>query len=251
MPASSFTAQSYRCDGVVLRTHKLGEADRIITLLTPDHGLVRAVAKGVRRTSSRFGARLEPYMVNDLQLVPRRSLDIITQAESRFSYGQAISAHYAKYTVAAAMAEVSEKLTEVDADSTAPHYRLVVGALGSLARGEHAPALVLGSYLLRALAIAGWAANFSTCARCDAEGPHESISVVLGGAVCVNCRPPGSTSATAETLALLAALLAGEWDVADMASEGSARSALAVVVSFTQWHLERSIRSLKLVEGIV
>ncbi len=57
----SFAARSYRDDAVVLRTHKLGEADRIITLLTKHHGQVRAVAKGVRRTSSRFGgARLEP-----------------------------------------------------------------------------------------------------------------------------------------------------------------------------------------------
>ena len=77
---SSFAARSYRDDAVVLRTHKLGEADRIITLLTKHHGQVRAVAKGVRRTSSRFGARLEPFMVADLQLVSGRTLDIVTQA---------------------------------------------------------------------------------------------------------------------------------------------------------------------------
>src|SRR4051812_14657484 len=64
----SFASRAYRDDAVVLRTHKLGEADRIITLLTKHHGQVRAVAKGVRRTSSRFGARLEPFMVADLQL---------------------------------------------------------------------------------------------------------------------------------------------------------------------------------------
>ena len=65
----SFAARSYRDDAVVLRTHKLGEADRIITLLTKHHGQIRAVAKGVRRTSSQFGARLEPFMVADLQFV--------------------------------------------------------------------------------------------------------------------------------------------------------------------------------------
>ena len=58
----------YRDEAVVLRTAKLGEADRIITLLTRDHGKVRAVAKGVRRTKSRFGARLEPFMRVDLLL---------------------------------------------------------------------------------------------------------------------------------------------------------------------------------------
>ena len=57
----------YRDEGVVLRTQKLGEADRIITVLTKNHGRVRAVGKGVRRTSSKFGARLEPFSHVDVQ----------------------------------------------------------------------------------------------------------------------------------------------------------------------------------------
>ena len=72
----------YRDEAVVLRTHKLGEADRIITLLTRQHGRVRAVAKGVRRTTSRFGSRLEPFTHVDLQLAEGRNLDIVTQAET-------------------------------------------------------------------------------------------------------------------------------------------------------------------------
>jgi DNA repair protein RecO (recombination protein O) len=93
----SFAARAYRDEAVVLRTHKLGEADRIITLLTKHHGQVRAVAKGVRRTSSRFGARLEPFMVADLQLVSGKSLDIVTQAVARGAYGGNIAADYASY----------------------------------------------------------------------------------------------------------------------------------------------------------
>ncbi|MEY3966613.1 MAG: repair protein RecO, partial [Actinomycetota bacterium] len=65
----------YRDEGIVLRTHKLGEVDRILTILTKDHGQIRAVAKGVRKTSSRFGARLEPFMVCDLQLFEGKNLD--------------------------------------------------------------------------------------------------------------------------------------------------------------------------------
>ena len=78
---------TYRDEGVVLRTHKLGEADRIVTLLTKSHGKVRAVAKGVRRTSSKFGARLEPFMVADIQFYEGRSLDTIQQAETIAAYG--------------------------------------------------------------------------------------------------------------------------------------------------------------------
>ncbi len=72
----------YRDEAIVLRTHKLGEADRIITLLTRQHGRVRAVAKGVRRTTSRFGSRLEPFTHVDLQLAEGRNLDVVTQAET-------------------------------------------------------------------------------------------------------------------------------------------------------------------------
>ena len=72
----------YRDEAVVVRQHKLGEADRIITLLTKEHGLVRAVAKGVRRTRSKFGARLEPFAHVDVLLHPGRNLDIVTQVYS-------------------------------------------------------------------------------------------------------------------------------------------------------------------------
>src|SRR4051812_49911418 len=78
----------YRDEAVVLRTQKLGEADRIITLLTRRHGRVRAVAKGVRRTGSRFGARVEPFTHVDLPLHEGRSLDLVTQAEPIQPYGE-------------------------------------------------------------------------------------------------------------------------------------------------------------------
>ncbi|WP_285724528.1 DNA repair protein RecO [Psychromicrobium xiongbiense] len=249
MPRSSgFAAQTYRVDAVVLRTHKLGEADRIVTLLSNSQGLIRAVAKGVRRTTSKFGARLEPFMVNDLQLIPGRSLHVVTQAVSRSSHGQAIAAHYGKYTVATAMAETAERLTDTDAESAGAQYRLLIGALGSLARGEHAPELILDSYLLRALATAGWAPSFTDCARCGEPGPHQSFSAPLGGAVCVNCRPPGASSPALATMELLAALLSGDWGTADGSEPTNRREAAGLVAHFVQWHLERSVRSLSLVE---
>ena len=141
MVQQSFAARAYRDDAVVLRTHKLGEADRIITLLTKHHGQVRAVAKGVRRTSSRFGARLEPFMVADLQLISGRTLDVVTQAVAKGAYGGNIAADYGRYTVAAAMTETAEKLTDVDGEAGTAQYNLLVGALASLSRGDHAPEL--------------------------------------------------------------------------------------------------------------
>src|SRR5688572_5994380 len=106
---------TYREEAVVLRTHKLGEADRSVTMLSKQHGKVRAVAKGVRRTGSRFGARLEPFMVVDLQLYKGRSLDIVQQAVPLASYGAEIVDDYSRYTAATAMVEAADRLTEHEA----------------------------------------------------------------------------------------------------------------------------------------
>jgi DNA repair protein RecO (recombination protein O) len=246
--SKSFASRTYRDEGVVLRTYKLGEADRIIVLLTRQHGQVRAVAKGVRRTSSKFGARLEPFMVADLQLIAGRNLDIVTQAQSLGPYGRGIVADYGRYTVAAAITETAEKLTDADGESAAAQYPLLIGALAALSRGAHAPELILDSYLLRALATAGWAPSFTDCARCSAPGPHSAFAAALGGAVCPDCRPPGAASPAPETMELLAALLSGNWPSADRSLPQHRRESAGLVAAYLQWHLERVVKSLKHVE---
>lgn len=232
----------YRDDAVVLRTHKLGEADRIVTLLTRRHGKVRAVARGVRRTASKFGSRLEPFMVADLQLYEGRTLDVITCAETIGSYGAEIVDDYEAYTAANAMVETADRVTE--AEGSTQQYLLLVGALRSLSRREHGPALTLDSYLLRALAIAGWAPSFVDCARCGRPGPHTSVVVQLGGVVCDECAPPGAPRIAPATVDLLGALLAGDWAMADAAPERDRAQASGIVAAYTQWHLERGLRSL-------
>ena len=238
---------TFRDEVVVLRTHKLGEADRIVTMLSRRHGKLRAVAKGVRRTSSRFGARLEPFMVADVQLYKGRSLDIIQQAESLGSYGAEIATHYDRYTAAHAMVETADRLNESEA--TAQQYLLLVGGLRALARGDHAARSVLDSYLLRVMSLSGWAPSLRDCARCGAPGPHEWFVAQLGGVVCGACAPAGSARMSAETGDLLRALLAGEWDIVDAAGDGPTAASSGLVAAYAQWHLERGIRSLTHLEG--
>ena len=238
----------YRDEAVVLRTHKLGEADRIVTMLTRQHGKVRAVAKGVRRTGSKFGARLEPFMVADVQLYEGRSLDIITQAESLGSYGALITADYGSYTAASVMVETADKLTE--SEGSLQQYLLLVGALRSLSRQEHGSHLTLNSYLLRAVSMAGWAPSFQDCARCGAPqssdgGQHSAMVVQLGGIVCDACAPPGSPRLDAATIGLLSALLTGDWEHAAASVDRTQNQAAGVVAAYTQWHLGRGLRSLE------
>ena len=238
----------YRDEGVVLRTQKLGEADRIITVLTKGHGRVRAVGKGVRRTSSKFGARLEPFSHIDVQFHTGRSLDIVTQVESLASYGAAVVGDYERYTAGTAMLETAERLTDVEKEPAVQHYLLLVGGLRALASGEHSPGSVLDSYLLRSLAVAGYAANFDTCARCDLPGPHRWFSVSAGGSVCADDRPPGSVTIAPESLRVLVALLTGDWPTIEAADAKNRRESTGIVAAYLQWHLERGLRSLRLVE---
>jgi len=239
---------TYRDEVVILRTHKLGEADRILTMLSRRHGKVRAVAKGVRRTSSRFGARLEPFMVADVQLYQGRSLDIVQQAESLGSYGADIVIHYDRYTAANAMVETADRLNE--AEATPQQYLLLVGGLRALAKGEHASRGILDSYLLRAMALSGWAPALGECARCSRPGPHAAFVAQLGGAVCDACAPAGSARPPTSTISLLQALMAGEWTTVDAADQRDTAGASGLIAAYAQWHLERGIRSLSHVEAM-
>ena len=238
----------YSDEAVVLRTRKLAEADRIITLLTREHGVVRAVAKGVRRTSSKFGARLEPFTHVDLQLYEGRNLDTITQAVTKSPYGAAIGSDYERYTAASVMLETAERLVVEERQPALQQYLLLVGALRAMAGGEHKPGDILASFLLRSLAVAGYAPSFDGCARCGVVGPHSFFHPSAGGVLCNDCRLPGSARPAGETIRLLGALLTGEWEVVDAADDRNRREARGIVTAYLTWHLERGLRSLPIVE---
>jgi DNA repair protein RecO (recombination protein O) len=243
----------YRDEAIVLRTQKLGEADRIVTLLTRRHGRVRAVAKGVRRTGSKFGSRVEPFMHVDLQLHSANKengsgLDIVTQAETLGPYGEAIAADYGRYTAGTAVLETAERLTAEEREPALRLYLLVVGALRTLANAEHAPTLVLDAFILRALAISGYQPVLDGCAVCGDPGDHRAFAVGSGGLVCREHRTAGAAAVTPAGVGLMVALMEGDWGSADAAEPKTQREASGVVAAYLQWHLERGLRSLRLVD---
>ena len=277
----------YRDDGIVLRTQKLGEADRIITILGRTTGRVRAVAKGVRRTKSRFGARLEPFTHVDLMLHPGRSLDVITQAEVIRPYGEPLAADYPRYTAGVAMLETAERFTPMEKEPALRQLLLLIGGLRSLGESEHDSRLVLDAFLLRSLAVAGDAPALEECARCGAppsgrprptasapsdparptasapsdparpgaSAPGDQVrlpafAVAAGGMVCASCRPPGAAAPAAATVSLMLALLQGDWDRADRSERRHRVECSGLVAAYLQWHLEHSIRSLRHVERV-
>jgi DNA repair protein RecO (recombination protein O) len=239
---------SYRAEAIVLRTHKLGEADRIITLLTRERGKVRAVAKGVRRTKSKFGARLEPFSRVDLLVFEGKSLDIITQAESLNAYGQDLALDYSLWTAGQTMLETADRLTPEDSISAESQYLLLVGALRTLVTGEHAASLVLDAFLLRALSMAGYSPTLNACVICGVAGTQPFFHVSTGGALCVEHRVPGSVAPRPQSFDLMQALLSGDWEVADASIAKDRTEVSGIVAAYVQWHLERGLRSLPLVD---
>lgn len=243
---------TYRDRAVVLRTHKLGEADRIITMLTRDHGKVRAVARGIRRTSSKFGGRLDPFNLIDIQLVIGRNLDVVAQVESLHAYSAPLRLDYPLFTAAEVMVETADHLVPVEKEPSPAQYRLLAGALRVLGAGTtdgpRPPAMVLDSYLLRALAAAGYAPDLVDCVRCGAPGPHPGFSPSLGGMVCVNCQPPGTPHPNSETIGYLQALLTGDWAATRTVAPVRVREGSGLVAAFVSWHMERGLRSLPIMD---
>ncbi len=238
----------YRDEAIVLRTQKLGEADRIITMLTREHGRIRGVAKGVRRTMSKFGARLEPGSHVEIQLYTGKTFDTVTQVEAIMNYGEAISNDYQRWTIASAILETAERFTAQESEPALQEFQLVVGGMKALAENRYDSSLILDAFLLRSLAIGGYAPSMSQCSRCEKPGPHRYFSLVGGGSVCMDCRPSTSATPAAETLELMGDLISGNWDRAQNSELRFRREASGLVAAYLQWHLERGLRSLPMVE---
>ena len=240
----------YRDQAIVIRTQKLGEADRIITLFSREHGRIRAVAKGVRRTKSKFGARLEPASFVDIQLYTGKTFDVVTQVEGIENYGDSISHDYQKWTIASSILEAAERFSANEGEPALQQFLLLLGALKALAHESHDPSLILDAYLLRSLSVAGYAPSMTICSRCDKPGPHKYFSLVGGGSVCADCKPSASATPHVETLQLMSDLLTGDWASADASELRHRREASGLIAAYLQWHLERGLRSLPLVERV-
>jgi DNA repair protein RecO (recombination protein O) len=118
----------------------------------------------------------------------------------------------------------------------------------ALAENRYDSSLILDAFLLRSLSIGGYEPSMTACSRCEKPGPHRYFSLVGGGSVCMDCRPSASATASSEALELMQALLKGDWDIAEKSEPRHRREASGLVTAYLQWHLERGLRSLPMVE---
>lgn len=236
----------YRDTGVVLRTYKLGEADRIVVLITKGHGKVRAVAKGVRKTRSKFGARLEPTSHVALQLYEGRELDIVTQAESVDQF-PAIRDDFERFARASAMLEAVDQLAQ-EGDVDPRLYRMLLGALRTLADTDSP--LVVPAFFWKLLANEGFAPVLDGCASCGGEEPDVDLVAFdadSGGVLCRSCRRGVGISPAA--LDLMRRILGGQLSSALAEPAGPAAHEVdQLATRVLEHHLERRLRSVTVLD---
>lgn len=246
------TKKSFRDSAIVLRSQNLGETDRIVILLTREHGVVHAVAKGVRKPSSSFGGRLEPFMLVDFAASAGKNLATVTQVVTRRAYAAAIVGDYTVFTLAVTACEVAEQLAAGEAESAGAQFSLLAGALSALARGSHLPHRVLDSYLLRALELGGWGLELEHCTSCG-EVWSSGYLRADSGVVCTACLPEQGEAVLrplpAEMRDYLLALKQGRWELVD----ATVPSALTLrgselIMEYVQWQLEKPLKSLATLE---
>ena len=194
----------YKSKGIVLRSIRYGEADRILDLYTRDAGLVSAIAKGIRRTKSRFGARLEPLSCVDFVAYHGRTLDTVTQAEVLRSF-RTVREDLARFEAAAGMVGSVRALSGGD-EADRRVFNLLYNALDVLETRDSDFEAVQAAFGLKLSILAGYAPQLDACLNCEADldeirDPHYYFAPNHGGVLCSACRlatgdsfalPPGT-----------------------------------------------------------
>ncbi len=227
--------------GIVLRGYPFGEADRVVVILSPNHGKLRTVAKGVRKTKSRFAGRLEPFTHVDLVLYEGRNLDTITQASVIEVYPH-IRSDLDSVLAAGTMVEVVDAVAQ-EGEPSARLFLLLQRGLRTLDRLGASPDLVT-SYLLKLADVIGLAPALDRCALCGRPDGLLRFSFGAGGAVCDTCRTEGAFRLRAGLTGYLAHLAAADLDQLPPADPALSPEAMGVTRRFVEYHLDRRLGSL-------
>jgi DNA repair protein RecO (recombination protein O) len=234
----------YREVGIVLRTMRLGESDKIVTIVTQNRGKVRAVAKGVRKTKSRFGGRLEPLSHVQLQLYEGRNLDTVTQVEG-IDHFRSIREDLDRLGQATTMLEVVDAIVQ-EGEQNPRLYQMLLGALRTL-EAQPSP-LVVPAFFWKLLAHEGYRPILEECASCGATDEDlVAFDLTEGGTLCRNCAR--GTRVTPEALRLLRRILGG--DLVSVLAEPPTQAGYEVEHLATralEHHLERKMRSVGILD---
>ncbi len=171
---------------IVLHQRRLGEADQIVTLITPHRGKIDTVAKGLLRSRSKMAGHLQPLTLIDVVLAQGRTMDVVTQAQTVDAFGT-IRGDLDRLSAGLYFLELTDRFTVEHAD-TGPLFDLLHAALVRLARGD-GQQIVTRVFELALLDATGFRPEWSLCLGCGAEVPSDAArwSPLEGGVYCVDC----------------------------------------------------------------
>jgi DNA repair protein RecO (recombination protein O) len=232
---------SLKSEAIVLRSMRYGEADRILHVYTPDRGRLSAIAKGVRRSKSRFGGRLEPYFRLRLVLYQGRS-DLLTVTSAETLHGHPrLREHGGALDAAARACDAVGRLFD-DGDPHRGVYNLLANQLALLdsdpARATHANAL---AFRLKLLLAAGFAPELAACASCGEGEELGAFSPSAGGVVCAGCEA-GSFPLGEEAHRFLVTALARPLAEAPPAPEPALAQADRAIAETLEYHAHVRLR---------
>jgi DNA repair protein RecO (recombination protein O) len=234
-------AGALKTEGIVLRTIRYGEADRILHIYTPTRGRVSAIAKGVRRARSRFGGRLEPFFRLDLVLYEGRSdLLTVTSAETLAGYPR-LREHAAALDGAARACEAVARIFD-DGEPNPGVYHLLGNELALLDRepGRAGRANAL-AFRLKLLLAAGFAPHLAGCAACGEREHLVGFSGAAGGVVCAACEA-SAFGLDEESHAFMVAALGRSLAEAPDASPRALAQAERAILDTLEHHAHLSLR---------
>lgn len=232
--------------GIVLRGYPFGEADRVVVLLSPNMGKIRAVAKGVRKTKSRFGGRLEPFTHVDLLLYEGRNLDTITQVSVIEAFPH-VRADLDRVLAAGTMVEAIDIISQ-EAEASHRYFLLLQRGLRALEIAPPHPDLVV-AYLLHVSALVGLAPALDSCAECGRPDNLGRFRLSSGGVVCEGCGEGRGVKVRAGLLEYLASLAGSDLTSLPDARPELSSEALGLTRRFVEFHLEQRLNSIALLES--
>ncbi len=235
----------YNDQGIVLRSYSFGEADKIVILLSPNRGKLRTVAKGVRKTKSRFGGRLETLTHVDLVLYEGKNLDMITEASIIEAFPK-LRENLDRVVAAGTMIEIADVVAQED-EPARRLFLLLQRGLRALESSDPHPDLVT-TYLLKAAEIVGVAPALSHCAGCGAKEGLSRFSFAAGGVLCDRCRTPGSYALRPGVIDYLATLAVADLSALPDPDVAMSREAMGITRRFMEYHLERKLDSMALID---
>jgi DNA repair protein RecO (recombination protein O) len=236
----------YRVSALVLKRREIGEADRLLTVLTRDRGKLTLLAKGVRKSASRKAGHIEPFTHVELLVAKGKSLDLVTQADTLAAH-RSLREDLWRSSWAYYVAELTDAFIR-DEDPHELLFDLVLETFGRLDRGEEA-ALVVRYCELHLLSLAGYQPQLFRCVQCgELLNPETNfLSLERGGALCPEhgAHEAGTLVLTLPVLKVLRFLQSRPWELVSCLSLSTAtsRQVEAVLAQYIAYHLERGLRS--------